>query len=196
MKVNLRTLCGNWDQGYALDKHMLSSEFFGYNEQGHPQFNSVRTEVGEATFQLKYRQDWLQAPLLAQAIAEHITPKLQSVGLLIPMAASTSRQRQPVTEVAQDLGKLLGIHVLENLLLRASGGTSLKDLRTKAEKIAALTEAGFSVGGVDVIDGVGPWNALVIDDLYHTGASLEAACAVLKTHPKINKIYVAALTMR
>lgn len=196
MKVNLRTLAGNWDEGYALDKHMISSEFRGNNEQGRPQFKSVRTEAGEATFQLKYRQVWAQAPVLAQAIAEHIFPKLQAVGLLIPMAPSTSRQRQPVTEVANELGKLLGLQVIDKLLSRASGGTSLKDINTKAEKIAALTEAGFSLAESDLIGGAGRLNVLIIDDLYHTGASMEAACAVLKTHPKINKIYVAALTMR
>ncbi len=196
MKVNLRALAGNWDAGYALDKHMLSSEYLGDNAQGHPQFNSIRTEAGEATFQLKYRSDWSQAARLAQALAVHVYPRLRDVGLLVPMAASTKRPRQPVTEVTRELGKLVKLDVFENLLFSASGGKSLKDLHSKAEKVDALSKSGFSVGDADAIVGDGRWNALIIDDLYDTGASMEAACTVLRTHPKINKIYVATLTWK
>lgn len=44
MAVNLRKIEGNWDLGYALDKHMLSSTFTGHNEYGHPTLTiSART---------------------------------------------------------------------------------------------------------------------------------------------------------
>ncbi len=54
MKVNLKKIAGNWSSGYALDKHVLSSEFLGHNEWGHPMFDTTRSEVGEAAYQLKY----------------------------------------------------------------------------------------------------------------------------------------------
>ena len=107
MKVNLRMLTGNWSSGYALDKHLISSTYLGVNEYGRDQFDNQRTEVGEATYQLKYRQDWSQAAPLAKAIFDNIFPKLSSVDILIPMAASTSRPRQPVLEVTNELGKLV-----------------------------------------------------------------------------------------
>lgn len=196
MKVNLRDLTGNWSSGYALDKHMISSTYIGVNEYGREQFDNVRTEVGEATYQLKYKQDWSQAAPLAKAIFDHIFPKLSAVGLLIPMAASTHRPRQPVLEVTKELGKLAGLPVFENLLAKQAGGSSLKNLTTKDEKNEALTKSGFTLTTTDGFTTDGPWNALVIDDLYHTGASMEAACAVLSAHPKIKKIYVATLTHR
>ncbi|MGP8251484.1 MAG: ComF family protein [Terracidiphilus sp.] len=193
MKVSLRQIRGPWDEGWVLDKHSVSSVYLGDDEQGHPQFNTTRTEVGEATFQLKYRNDWSKAKHLAQAIAENICPKLSQVGFIVPMPASSQRKRQPVTEVAKELGVLVKSPVYSNLLIRAKNGKSLKDLNTKDEKIEAI---GNSFGLNDEIPGNGQWNVLVIDDLFHTGASMETACKVLRTYPKVGKIYVAALTWR
>lgn len=191
MKVSLRQIDGPWDVGWVLDKHIVQSLYAGEDEYGHARFNTTRTEVGEATYQLKYRSDWSQTVVLAQAVVEHIYPKLDKVGFIVPMPASKHRPRQPVTEVANELGRLVKVPVFDNLLLKAADGKPLKDLHTKAEKIEAIGNA-FSVN--DGIEGNGPWNVLLIDDLFDTGASMEAACQVLRAYPKVRKIYVAALT--
>lgn len=193
MKVSLKEIAGPWDAGWVLDKHMLSSSFVGYNEYGHPQFDNKRTEVGEATFQLKYRSGWSQARPLAQAIADNICPKLEEIGFIVPMPASKARARQPVTEVAKELADLLAKPMFDGLLLKAPNGKSLKDLTTKAEKEEAIGDS-FSV--TDQITNDGRWNVLVVDDLYDTGASMEAACKVLRAYPKVKKIYAAALTWK
>jgi len=193
MKVSLREIEGPWDAGWVLDKHMLSSAYLGDNASGHAQFDSKRTEVGEATFLLKYRNDWSKAKPLAQAIADHICPKLTSIGFIVPMPASRVRDRQPVAEVTRELSGLLKIPMFEELLCRTIGGKSLKDLSTKAEKIEAIGNS-FSIQ--DQIQKQGRWNVLVIDDLYDTGASMEAACKVLREYPKVRKIYVAALAWK
>lgn len=193
MDVVLRRLHGPWDAGWALNKHMLRSIYLGDDEYGHPRFESVRTDVGEATYQLKYRQDWGQAQHLAKVLMDHVVPKCAGIGLIVPMPASTARARQPVTEVAQALGALSGIPVSPDLLRKASNGKSLKDLQTKEEKIQAI---GDSLTLHDTIQGTGPWNVLVVDDLFHTGASMEAACAALRKCPKVRNVYVAALTWK
>lgn len=193
MKVNLRKITGNWTEGYVLDKHTLSSVFIKNNEQGYPQFDTTRTPVGEATFQLKNRDDFDQAQILAKVLAEEIYPRLTNVGFIVPMPASTWRPRQPVTEVANALGVLTGKPVMDNLLLKAKTGQSLKNLSTKAEKLQAI---GDTMSINDQITNQGKWNCLLIDDLFHSGASMEKACTVLKTYPKVGNIYVAALTWR
>ena len=193
MDVVLRQLQGPWNAGWALNKHMLRSTYLGDDEYGHARFESVRTDVGEATYQLKYRQDWGQAQHLARALLDHVVPKLTEIGFIVPMPASTARARQPVTEVAQALGALSGIPVFPDLLRKASNGKSLKDLQTKEEKIEAIGDS-FTVH--DTIQGTGPWNVLVVDDLFHTGASMQAACAALRKYPKVRNVYVAALTWR
>jgi predicted amidophosphoribosyltransferase len=193
VEVVLRQLHGPWDAGWALNKHMLRSTYLGDDEYGHPRFDSVRTDVGEATYQLKYRQDWGQAQHLAKALMEHVLPKLPRLGFIVPMPASTVRARQPVTEVAQALSASSGIPVFPDLLRKASNGKSLKDLQSKEEKIEAIGDS-FTVH--DAIKGSGPWDALIVDDLFHTGASMEAACAALRKYPKVRNVYVAALTWR
>lgn len=194
MKVSLRQIKGPWDQGWVLDKHSLSSVYLGDDEHGHPQFKTTRTEVGEATFQLKYRNGWDQSETLARAIADNIYPKLSKVGCIVPMPASTQRARQPVTEIADKLGAIVKLPVFRNMLIKAKNGKSLKDLSTKEEKIEAIGSS-FSVND-EIISSNGQINTLVVDDLFHTGASMETACKVLRTYSKIGKIYVAALTWR
>ncbi len=193
MKVTLKQINGPWDQGWVLDKHMVSSTFLGNDDRGHPCFDNQRTEIGEATYQLKYQKDWNQVGPLAQAVATNVFPMLDQVGFVLPMPASNVRQRQPVTEVALELGRIVGRPVFSDLLRKATTGKSLKDLHSKAEKIAANWNR-FSVN--DEITTEGCWNVLVVDDLFDSGASMDAACAVLREYPKVGKIDVAALTWK
>lgn len=191
MENGIKQIDGNWDLGFALDKHKIRSIYTGDNAYGHPQFDTLRTEVGEALFQLKYRNDWKQSPLLAAELAANIFPRFDKVGLVIPMPPSIIRAKQPVTELANQLGKIVEVPVFDNILSKIKIVPQLKDLTNKADKIEALKGC-FSVN--DSIDGQGPWNALLIDDLFATGASLEMACAALRGYNKINKIYVATFT--
>ena len=70
---------------------------------------------------------------------------------------------------------------------------ALKNLGSKDEKVAALAGR-FTIK--DTITNEGCWNALVVDDLFDSGASMEAVCAALRTYKKINEIYVATLTWK
>ncbi|MFV9689184.1 ComF family protein [Pantoea sp. KXB45] len=193
MNVNLRDIAGNWNKGVVLDKHSKSSVVTGQNEYGHNVYETIRTDVGQALFQLKYRSDWDQVQPLAKCLYDNAYPLFANVGFIVPMAASKVRTRQPVTEVAQALAKLTGVPCFTDMLLKAAGGVSLKDLDTKEQKVAAIADS-FSCK--ETIQNEGRWNVLLIDDLYHTGASMEAACAALRGYNKINNIYVAALTWR
>lgn len=192
MKTNVTEIQGAWSKGIVLDKHTLSSVCTGYNEYGHPIFDTTRSEVGESLFQLKYRNNWSKIKPLAQAIADSLI-NLPQFSFIVPMPPSNPRTKQPVSELAIALGKILDIPVFNNLLQKTHNGQSLKDLATRAEKDAALKDS-FSIR--DEIQNQGKWDVLLIDDLYHTGASMEAACNALKLYNKVNNVYVAALTWR
>ena len=55
MAINPMEIKGNWDKGFVLDFHVLSSTPIGENIYGHMEFDTVRTELGELVYQLKYR---------------------------------------------------------------------------------------------------------------------------------------------
>jgi hypothetical protein len=83
MQVKIRRIEGDWDDGYALAKHSLSSVYRGENEFGHPQYDTTRSEPGEALYQLKFRSDWSQARPLAFAIAQHIVPRFDRIDIIV-----------------------------------------------------------------------------------------------------------------
>lgn len=189
VKVCLKALDGIWTRGVALDKHKVRSIYTGDNEFGRPQFETERTEIGEALFQLKYRQAWSQVPALADALHEHAVSSFEQIDFVVPMPPSTHRARQPVTELARAVAKLTGVPCIENLLT-SKAGPSLKDENDREKKLALLA------GRLAVNDVLpdGKSNLLLIDDLFDTGATLEAACSILRTYSKVEEIYIATLT--
>lgn len=196
MEVNVKEIKGNWDLGYALHKHVLSSVHIGVNQWGHDCFDTTRSEPGEALFRLKYRTDWSQVEPLAAQIKETLIPLLGKIGLIVPMPFSTERTKQPVNELAKALGKLIDTPVFEEMIVKApapEGGPSLKNLYSRAEKDAALNGR---IRINECITNEGRWNALLLDDLFDTGATMDAVCKALRTYEKIGKIYAAAITWK
>lgn len=193
MQTNLRSIDGQWEEGFVLDQHSLSATRDGNYDNGHPRFDVEYTEAGAAVNALKYKGDFSQVPALAKAVHTHIVPKLGDIHLIVPMAPSNKRPRQPVSAVATYLSKIMGIPVEKEFLVKKAGSPSLKDIETRLEKDAALKG---TLSLAHDLDGTGPYNVLLLDDLFESGASLDAACRALRKCAKIDEIYVAALTWR
>jgi predicted amidophosphoribosyltransferase len=181
---------GNWDLGYVLDRHIQQSTFLGEDEYGNPKFETIRTEIGEKLYQLKYKSAFENVEILAQEITNRLGHIFSSSSLIIPMPPSKARTRQPVIEIARSVGKKMNKPCLENILIKSGTTAQMKDIPTKEEKKTALLNC-FSIN--DVLS-EGQYDVLVIDDLFSTGSSLESACEVLRKYRKIAKIYVVALT--
>ncbi|MBV1790799.1 ComF family protein [Marinobacterium sp. D7] len=192
MDVNVKEISGVWMRGYSLDKHTTSSTPIGYNEYGYMQFDTIRPEVGEALFQLKYRSDYSQIAIIANQLYQSLGSVFSSCALIVPMPASKVRPRQPVTEIAKELARLMSIPCYENLLVKTNSTPAMKDIETRDEKISTLMGA-FTV--YDVLP-LGKHDVLIIDDLFDTGSSLEAATNVLKSYTKIRDVYVATVTRK
>ena len=183
---------GPWNKGSVLTKHTLASVCIGQNQSGYPIFDTTRSEIGEALYQLKYKSDWSKVEFLANAIYEHIKAD-KNIHFIIPMPASNPREKQPVSEIANIVAEKLGVPIFHNILSKTQNGQSLKDLNRKEDKIELLKDS-FTVNKAITNDG--KWNVLLIDDLYHTGATMEAACKALQSYSKVNNVYVIALTWR
>ncbi|WP_395372330.1 ComF family protein [Komagataeibacter diospyri] len=196
MEVQIKKIEGNWDAGYALHKHTLSSVYLGVDEWGHDRFENTRSEPGEALYQLKYRSDWNQIEPLATQIRDTLLPLFGKIGLIVPMPASTARAKQPVNELAYALGRLTNTPVFDELIVKApapAGSPALKNLHTREQKDAALAGR-ISIN--ECITNEGRWNALLLDDLFDTGATMDAVCQALRGYRKINQIYAAAITWK
>lgn len=192
MKINPKAITGLWDKGFALDKHTLSSNFVGEDENGRAQFDTTRSKVGEALFQLKYRSHWASIAPLAAELARGAKTAFGNIDMVVPMPASNVRSRQPVTDLAREVARQLG-QPMNATLLQKTPTSQLKDLNTREEKDAVLTGA-FSIHPGSL--GSASLDVLLVDDLVHTGASLDAACAALRNWGKVGRLYVAVLTWR
>lgn len=192
MEVNIQRICGNWDLGYSLDKHVLQSIYLGENQWGHAEFDTTRSEVGEALFLLKYRSDFTQILVIADQMTESLSQYFSTACLVIPMPASKQRARQPVREIALKIAENMKIPCLENLLIKNVSTPQMKDINSRDDKVDTLVKA-FAIN--DVL-GNGYYDILIVDDLYDTGSSLEAATKVLNEYSKIRNIYVATVTRK
>lgn len=191
MNVNVMQIKGDWDLGYVLDWHVESSEFLGHNQFGRADFDTKRTEIGEAIFQLKYRHDLTKIEPLAEAMVLNLKSAFQTASFIVPMPPSKSRGTQPAVELARKVAEKLGLPLFENILLKKGTTPQMKDIGTKEERVNAL------MGCFYINDGIknsGSWDVLIIDDLYSSGASLSAATQVLRSYQKVSKIFVAAFS--
>ncbi len=193
MNVNIKKINGSWHAGYTLDKHVKSSVFIGENEYGHPEFDTIRTDVGEAIYQLKYQNKREKIPLLVDAFIENLKSKLSTIGFIVPMPPSKRRRFQPLTELAREIAKKMDVPLCENILIKKVGASQIKDIKSVEEKDKVLATA-FSIN--DELDNEGCWDVLLIDDLYGSGASLNAATQTLKTYSKVKNVYIAVFTRK
>lgn len=191
MNTNIMKITDGWDLGYVLDWHVKSSEYLGDNEFGKPMFDTKRTEIGEALFQLKYRQDQTKIEPLAETMAVNFKSFFQTASFVIPIPPSKNRATQPAIELARKVSEKMNLPFFENILLKKGTTLQMKDIITTKERTDALTRC-FYIN--DAIGSGGSWDLLVIDDLYSSGASLSAATQVLRSYMKVRKVFVAAFS--
>lgn len=125
-KINPRKVDGPWADGRVLDLHSTGSEFLGYDEYGHEQFATRRTEVGELLYRLKYRAD---ASALAEigAVAEKFIRAWRvAFDVIVPAPSTRSRRIQPLHQIADGLAKRFRVPVVKAVSKRAAGAPELK----------------------------------------------------------------------
>lgn len=193
MNINPQEIHGNWRAGWALDIHTVSSRPLpdgGYDTE--------RTEFGELVFQLKYRDDRTKIQPIAEISAKFVEekfavdghPVLPYLAAVVPIPPSDrNRTFQPVTEVAQEIGKLLSVPVRTDYLMKVKRTEPLKNLPDVANKREQLRGA-FAVQSQDLKNRC----VLLVDDLYDSGTTLTEATKVLYEQGGLQHVLVLTLT--
>ena len=191
IKINPRKIYGNWFEGYALDLHTISSIFLGYDEFGHEVFDTKRSELGELLYRLKYRQDQNAIDDIIEVTIDFINNRWKDIidGIIPIPPSRTRRKLQPVIEIAKGISDRLGITLFDNILIKAKEKSELKNIFDFHERLEILKD-NFIIND-ELIKGK---QILLFDDLYRSGATLNAATEALYQQGKAEKIYVLTLT--
>lgn len=189
MGINPIELLGEWDEGYALDKHTVKSIPIGEDAYGHTIFETTRSELGELLYSFKYcfRIDCidriidLAIPFLKKWKA------IKSVDIVMPVPSSNkNRPYQPACEIAREIAKYLKISLVEDVLVKTSGGQSKDMVSEKKKAIQGTIKA--------TRRGIREFNVLLVDDIYDSGTTLSECVRALREDPNLRMVYVLTIT--
>ncbi len=189
--IKPRKIVGGWDSGYALDLHISSSDFLGYDSYGHPQFDTTRTELGELLYKAKYKNDKKALDEIATIAGNFILSSGWDVDLIVPIPPSnTQRQHQPVFMLAERISVILGKPACPDCIVKTKETPQLKNLRDHSEKQKLLKDAFEVKKGI-----LEKKKVLLLDDLYGSGSTLNAITKAISDKGGVAKIYALAITM-
>lgn len=179
---------GSWDQGYVLDVHTISSTMIGYNEFGHPEFDTLRSELGEMVYRLKYKGDKGVIAPVVEAIGGFVKNWGIHPDAIVPMPPSKQRSFQLVVEIAAELARSMNLPLHANSLKKTKATQQMKDVGDFGARIAAL-EAAFASD-----EALAGKAVLLFDDLFQSGATMNVAARTLKGQGQAKSVYALALT--
>lgn len=168
--------------------HTLASTYLGPDEFGHDRFNNTRSEMGELVYQLKYKRDKSAIPKIIELLTA--IAGIEKFDFIIPVPSSRARGFQPVDEIAMALGKQRDVPVLIGFLTKVSRGDELKNVTNANEKEKSLKDA-IKIAGDRKVKGK---NILLVDDLYDSGATLNACCSILYEEAGAKGVFVLTMT--
>ncbi len=190
VKISPKRIPGKWREGYALDFHTVHSEFVGHDEFGNPEFDTTRTPLGELLYQFKYASDKSALPAIVDTVVAFLGSWRPALDSIIPTPPSRSGRRfQPVLSIADSLGERLKRPCLDRALIKHKDTPELKTVR-EYDKRVRLLEGAYTVRS-NVLKGK---KVLLLDDLYRSGATLNAITEVLYSQGQAAAVYALALT--
>jgi|SRR5450755_591353 competence protein ComFC len=188
LEIHPKEIKGSWDIGYALDLHTVSSTMIGYNEFGHPEFDTQRSALGELVYRLKYKGDKNVIPTIVGVVVSFLRSKAIQFDVVVPIPPSKQRAHQPVIEIVLELSRVLGIAHDATSVKKTTTTPQMKDIGDFPERVKAL-EAAFTVAN----DLAGK-QVLLIDDLLQSGATMNVVAQALKTQGHVKAVHAIALT--
>lgn len=184
MSYNLN---GRWKADWALDIHSQSSM---KNLDG--SFETVRSTIGEALYQLKYCQDLSKIEFLSNELIYFLRTRmvLPYIDVIIPTPSSSMRDVQPVHEIAKKVSCGLNITYDENYVSKIKNTSQLKAI-DDANQRQSMIQGAFCLPNPDLYKNK---KILIIDDLYRSGTTLNELTKILYENGNVNNVYIVTLT--
>jgi len=190
LATNPIRLSGPWNEGFALDVHTIGSQYLGDDEYGHPRYETTRSPAGELLYRLKYQSDKSAAPDLCEAAADFAKSRSWGANLVIPIPPSRPGRRfQPVPLLADGIAKLLGCPSCEDCIVKVKETPELKSIYDYRQRLEHLKDA-YAV----IMEKTQNQDILLVDDLYRSGATLEAVTNALRSKGNVRRVFALALT--
>lgn len=190
MELHPQQVKGPWKAGIVLDWHTVGSKLLGENEFGHPIFDSTRSEIGELLFKFKYRNDENALEGILSALTGYVL-EISTKGvfdLIIPMPPSNPT-RTVTRKLAYGLAERLCTTYSKTSLIKVKNTSELKSITDPEIRKQML--AGAFKADKSQLEGK---TVLIVDDLYRSGATLEAATESILTEGNAKVVYVLAIT--
>lgn len=176
-----------------MDLHTLSSEFLGYDAYGHPDFATKRSELGELLYKLKNKSDKSVIIDIVDIVVNFLKYEWKissSLEGIIPIPPSkTVRVLQPVIELAKGISTAIGVELYSDYLKKEKDTPELKNVYDFHERMELLKD-NYDIKNDVLVDR----NVLLFDDLYRSGATLNATTNILYNKGKVRRVFALALT--
>lgn len=189
MQLHPQGISGSWKSGIVLDWHTVGSQIVGQNEFGHPIFENTRSEIGELLYRFKYKNDQIALSEILKATIEYLGPKVSNrFDLVLPVPPSNPA-RTVTRQLAEGLANGFSTKYSNTALIKVKNTDELKSVTDPEIRKKMLSDA-FHVEESQTEGRT----ILLVDDLYRSGATFEAATDIINLQGKAKAVYVLAIT--
>lgn len=187
--INLQKIYGRWGTGFALDLHTTSSTYLGIDEFGHERFDNVHSPIGDLLRRLKYKSDRNAASEIIETAQNFLQPYATKFDIIIPVPPSTRRSLQPVILLAAGIGSTLSLPIVDCIKTTRPTPKQLKDVQDAEERKKLLD--GLYTVDAQLTEGK---RILLFDDLFRSGATMNAITDVLMETGKAQNVHAFTIT--
>ncbi len=143
-------------------------------------------------YRLKYKSDKTAIDEILDTVAVFLENRwkiINAIDTLIPVPPSKNRAFQPVIEITKSLSLRLKIPFHDDVVVKTRETPELKDIYAYEKRMELLKNA-FDVGS-NLLNGK---SILLVDDLFRSGATLNAITDILYNRGNVSNVYVLTLT--
>ena len=175
---------GPWKYGVVLDKYSLKSVAVGQNEFGYPNFETEYTEVGGLLHAFKYKDEESAGkrlvPFACAFLEQHKNMKFDTI---IPIPSPTGKT--VTARLANGIANRLNKEYCEDAITTRN--------RQSVKRLTAEQRKEILTNSLDVSrQKLSGKNVLLLDDLFETGSTLEAATTAAQVRGGVGTVHVFA----